>query len=143
MSLMNKVLNFVGWEAVEEEINDGNEVREEAPPSGFSKKNQNKVVSIHNQSQFKVVIMHPENFDDAKEVVEHLKNKKPIVINLEEIDKEFAQRLLDFLSGAVCAVDGCVQKVSSGIFVIAPNNVDVMGEFKEELKNKALFPWAR
>jgi cell division inhibitor SepF len=40
-------------------------------------------------------------------------------------------------------VDGTIQKVSAGIFVIAPNNVDIMGDFKDELKNKGVFPWAK
>jgi cell division inhibitor SepF len=87
--------------------------------------------------------MQPENFDDAQEICEHLKNKKPVVINLEDLDKEFGQRILDFLSGGVCSLDGSIQKVSNGIFVIAPNNVDIMSEFKNELTNKAIFPWAR
>jgi cell division inhibitor SepF len=104
-----------------------------------------KVVNIHTPQQFKVVVMNPENFEDAKEVTEHLKNKKPVVINLLKLEKEFAQRILDFLSGGVCALEGSIQKVSQGIFVVAPNNVDVMGEFKDELRNNksALFPWVK
>lgn len=148
-SLINKVLDFVGWEVEEEEIatNELQKTEQEqyAATGTYGKKsNQGKVVSLHNQSQFKVVIMNPETFEDAREITEHLRNKKPVVINLMELDKDFAQRILDFLSGAVCALDGAIQKVTNGIFVVAPNNVDVMGEFKDQLKNKtALFPWVK
>lgn len=158
MSVLNKALDFLGFEVEEEEM-------QQAPTNGLQKEEhagfdvtpaisnsknskqqstQGKVVNIHTQQQFKVVIMNPENFEDAREITEHLKNKKPVVINLIEIEKDFAQRILDFLSGGVCALDGSIQKVAQGIFVVAPNNVDIMGEFKDELRNKsALFPWVR
>lgn len=147
--LMNKVLNFVGWESEEEEeILEDKEMNKDElqqPPFFYSnsKKQQNKVVNIHSASQFKVVIVQPETFDDAQDICDHLKCKKPVVINLEEVEKESAQRIIDFLSGSVYALDGTIQKVSNGIFLIAPNNVDIMGDFKEELRNKGVFPWAK
>lgn len=148
--LLNKMLNFVGWESEEEENTEEEQetIREEQhQPTQFLhstlKKQQNKVVNIHSSSQLKVVIVQPENFEDARDICDHLKNKKPVIINLEEIDKESAQRIVDFLSGSVYALDGDIQKVSAGIFLIAPNNVDIMGEFKDELKNKGVFPWVK
>jgi cell division inhibitor SepF len=62
---------------------------------------------------------------------------------LEGLEKESARRVVDFLSGAVYALDGSIQRVSSNIFIIAPNNVDIMADFKEELRNKGVFPWAK
>ncbi|MCX7923242.1 MAG: cell division protein SepF [Clostridia bacterium] len=147
--IFNKVLNFVGWEAEEEEIlEEHDEVKEEVQQPQFlqnagTKKHQGKVVNIHSASQFKVVIMQPDNFDDAQDICDHLKNKKPVVINLEGVEKGDAQRIIDFLSGSVYALEGSIQKVTNGIFLIAPNNVDIMGDFKEELKNKGVFPWAK
>ena len=147
--LINKMLNFVGWESEGEENAEEQEaVREDQNQQtqflhSVSKKQQNKVVNIHSSSQFKVVIMQPENFEDARDICDHLKNKKPVVINLEEVQKECAQRIVDFLSGAVYSLDGEIQKVSAGIFIIAPSNVDIMSEFKEEFKNKGVFPWVK
>ena len=146
--LLNKMLNFVGWESEEEEEFEEQEAtKEELIQPQFHqnsvKKQQNKVVNIHSSNQFKVVIMQPETFDDAQDICDHLKCKKPIVINLEGLEKEGAQRIIDFLSGSVYALDGNIQKVSAGIFVIAPNNVDIMGDFKDELRNKGTFPWVK
>ena len=147
--LINKMLNFVGWESEGEENAEEQEaVREDQNQQtqflhSVSKKQQNKVVNIHSSSQFKVVIMQPESFEDARDICDHLKNKKPVVINLEEVQKECAQRIVDFLSGAVYSLDGEIQKVSAGIFIIAPSNVDIMSEFKEEFKNKGVFPWVK
>jgi cell division inhibitor SepF len=146
--IINKMLNFVGWESEEEEIIEEQEtLKEDLIQPQFlqnnSKKQQNKIVNIHSANQFKVVIMQPEAFDDAQDICDHLKNKKPIVINLENLEKEGAQRIIDFLSGSVYALDGNIQKVSAGIFLIAPNNVDIMGDFKDELRNKGVFPWIK
>ncbi len=152
-NLINKMLNFVGWESEEEdeealdEIQDDVREEEKQEPQyirSFSKKaQQNKVVNIHSNNQFKVVLMQPETFDDARDVCDHLKSKKPVVVNLENLNKETAQRVVDFLSGAVYGLDGEIQKVSAGIFMIAPNNVDIMNEFRDESKGKAAFPWVK
>jgi len=154
--LLNKMLNFVGWEAEEEEEidemndelqEDSNEEAYQSPKYlSFSKKaQQNKVVNIHTNNQFKVVIMQPETFDDARDICDHLKSKKPVIVNLESISKETAQRVVDFLSGAVYALDGEIQKVSAGIFLVAPSNVDVMGVALNDAINSrsAVFPWVK
>ncbi len=151
--LLNKVFNFVGWEAVDEdeyeeqELSAKEDVKEEPIQTHFfnsSKKQQSgKVVNIHTGNQFKMVVSQPNTFDDAQDICDHLKNKKPVVINLEGIEKQDAQRIIDFLSGSVYALDGSIQKVSCDIFVIAPNNVDVSGDLKDELRNKTVFPWAK
>ena len=97
------------------------------------------MVNIHATTQLKVVVMQPENFEDAKGIAEHLKAKKPVIINLESLDSDIARRVVDFLSGAVFGLDGNIQKVASGIFLIAPYNVSIMGDFKSELQSKGLF----
>ena len=149
-ALFNKVLNFVGWEAIEDEneiekINDekGNGEQPQIMATSNPKRTSGKVVNIHTNNQFKVIIIQPETIEDAQEICDHLKSKKAVVVNLEGLGKEEAQRIVDFLSGAVYALDGGIQKVSYGIFVIAPNNVDLMGEFKDELKTKGVFPWIK
>ncbi|TYQ15776.1 UNVERIFIED_CONTAM: cell division inhibitor SepF [Acetivibrio alkalicellulosi] len=149
--LFNRVLNFVGWETEEEEIENlesQDESEEEIEKPQFvqplSKKNyNNKVVNIHSTSQFKVMVMQPENFNDAKDVCDHLKNKKPIVVNLSSLEKDTAQRVVDFLSGSIYGLDGNIQKVSNDIFIVAPNNVDIMSHVKEEITSKAVFPWSK
>lgn len=154
--LLNKVFNFVGWEAIDEEEDEDLDLRDndfkddlksEPIQTHFfnnSKKQQaGKVVNIHSANQFKMVVSQPTTFDDAQDICDHLKSKKPVVINLEGIEKSDAQRIIDFLSGSIYALDGSIQKVSCDIFVIAPNNVDVSGDMKDELRNKTVFPWAK
>ena len=119
------------------EMKDPKEIRE----SFSSTPKKGKIVNIHTTTQLKVVVVHPVAFEDSKEIADHLKTKKPIVVNLENIDREVAKRIIDFLSGAVYSLDGNIQKISNGIFLIVPYNMGIMGDFKDELRNKVAFPF--
>lgn len=145
-NFMNKMLNLVGFDT-EEDYEEEDYITEaedyDAPAfDRFSDRRSSRVVKLHNSaSQMRVVVIQPESFDEARDITNHLKSKKPIVINLESVDKNVARRIIDFLSGAVYALDGDIQKVSNGIFIIAPNNVDIMSdEIKSEAKGA--FPWS-
>lgn len=106
-------------------------------------KNTSQVVSIHTNVQMQVVIIKPECYEDAQEICDQIKGKKPVVINLEKVEYPIAQRIMDFLSGTCYSLDGTIQRVANNIFIIAPENVDISGDFKEELKTKGAFrPWA-
>ena len=138
-SILNKVKSFVGFDP---ELEDDQDFLETAmPEENDYQVKKGKVVNIHTTTQLKVVVVTPESFDEAKDIAEHLKSKKPVVINLEGVEREVARRIVDFLSGAVFSLDGNIQKISSGIFLIAPYNVGIMGDFKDELRNTGVFPW--
>ncbi|MBQ4517469.1 MAG: cell division protein SepF [Clostridia bacterium] len=134
MSTMNKMLKWIGLADdidEEEEFLTSAPVEEEEPTIPAGKRG--KVVNIHTSSQLKVVVIQLTSFEDARDIADHLKAKKPVVINLEKLDKDVSRRVVDFLSGAVYGVDGNIQKVANGIFLIAPYNVGIMGDFKDEL----------
>lgn len=149
----NKVLSFLGWEKDDDEddidfMDSLDDEEDEKPPfiepapTVSTKEKRSKVVNIHTTTQLKVVVMQLESFDEARDIADHLKSKKPVVINLESVERDVARRIVDFLSGTVYALDGNIQKVSSGIFLVAPYNVGIMGDFKDELKNTGIFPWS-
>ncbi len=144
-NFFKKTMEFIGLSDEEEKI-DVEPVKEEKEPSessiSFSPK-KNKVVNIHTTTQLKVVVYTPLSFDNAREIADHLKAKKPVVINLESVETPIAKRIIDFLSGAVFALDGNIQKIADRIFLIAPYNVGIMGgDIKDELKNKIAFPFS-
>ena len=85
---------------------------------------QNKAVTP-NTNQFKMVVIEPKSFDECPKLVDNLKAKKPVIINLEKIESDCARKIFDFLSGATYALNGNVQKVANNIFIFAPENVDV------------------
>lgn len=110
---------------------------EEPEPKKFETFKKSKV-NINATTQFQVVVIQPESFDESKEIADNLKSRKPVVINLEQMEKEQARKMFDFLNGAIYALGGSVQKISTNIYLIAPYNVAILGDFKNELKNNGL-----
>ena len=100
-----------------------------------------RVVSMTATTELEVAVLQPASYEDASEIADRLKSKKAVVVNLEDLTKEDAIKVLDFVSGVVYALEGNIQKVSSGIFLIAPLNVSIAGDVRDELKNKGFFPW--
>lgn len=91
-----------------------------------------------------MVITQPTSFDQSEEICNYLKERKSIIVNLEYVNKDVARRIVDFLSGAVHALDGYIQKVSNSIFLVAPANYDISSELaREELKNKLSVSWLK
>ncbi|MBR3718561.1 MAG: cell division protein SepF, partial [Firmicutes bacterium] len=84
-------------------------------------------------SQFKMVVIEPAGFEESPRLVDSLKAKKPVIINLENLETDTARKIFDFLSGATYALNGNVQKVANNIFVFAPENVSV--DYKNETKS--------
>lgn len=139
-TLVDKFLRIIGFEdeVVEEEISF--EPPSEVEPAERPRKG--KVISLHNQGRMRVVVVEPTSFDDAKRVVDHLKGKQAVVLNLEDTEGAVAQRIIDFVSGATFAINGGIQRVGQGIFLFTPNNVDIAAELKETRIEDSLFPWA-
>ena len=143
--LMNKVKDLVGIGDDEEELEE--ELEEETLPerksldpyaSGSSAKRDNDLKEPHvvkmasrittaNQfsNQFKMLVIEPKGFEECPRLVDSLKAKKPVIINLEKIESDLARKVFDFLSGATYALNGNVQKVANNIFIFAPENVEV------------------
>lgn len=117
----------------------------QARNSSAGRRNNNttsQVVSLHTNIQMQVVIIKPESYEDAQEICDQVKEKKPVVVNLEKVEYPTAQRIMDFLSGTCYSLEGSIQRVANNIFIIAPENVDITGDFKEELKTKGIIlPW--
>ncbi len=138
--IWDKLMQFLGLE-------DGEEAGETVDEPGgdyFQTRGKNrKIVNIHTAAQMKIVIYEPSSFDQTSEICDNLKERRPVIVNLDSVDAELARRILDFLSGAVYAMDGSIQKIASGIFAIAPSNVDIDANIKEELKDKILFKWQK
>lgn len=82
--------------------------------------------SAAKKQHFKLVITEPKDFNDCPKLVDSLRTRKPVIINVEHLEREDARKIFDFLSGATYAIDGRVQKISEKIFVFAPANVDVL-----------------
>lgn len=89
--------------------------------------------SISGATPMRMVVYQPQSYDDTQRIIDELKANRAIIINLENLKVDVAQRVLDFISGAVYALDGNVRKISRGIFLVAPPNVDISGNFINNL----------
>lgn len=143
--LVDKVLNFIGFDEVteEEENNSSDEVREQQPWHRKKEKEKGTVINLHTQRHVRVVVIEPRNFEDVKEISDNLVNRCPVIVNLEHAEPDLAKRIVDFVSGATYALNGHEQKVGNGIFLFVPNNVDISSELKNQSKEKGIFPWMR
>lgn len=109
------------------------------PSYGSAKSN---VMNFQTSVQMEVVVIQPTTYDDAQDICDQIKSKKPVIINLESMEHDIAQRIMDFVSGACYTLDGNMQRVTNNIFLIAPYNVDIGGNVQEELKsNGIILPW--
>ena len=97
--------------------------------------NDLKVVNHPNYKGYEVMVMEPRSFDDAAQIVQYLKERKTIVLNLHLLDKEQSQRTIDFVCGAAHALNGKPQKVGDLVFVFTPSNVTFSVDMNE-VQNK-------
>ena len=64
----------------------------------------------------RLVISKPYEFAEAQTIVEHIKNRRPVLVNLEDTEKDEAKRIIDFISGATYALDGNMQKKPANLY---------------------------
>ncbi len=93
--------------------------------SGFS----GQVLNMNSGKQ-EVVLFHAKTFDDAAKAADELRKKKAVILNMENVDKALTRRVVDFLSGAVYAVDGSVKKIAQSTYLFCPHNMDVVGDLE-------------
>lgn len=79
-----------------------------------------------------VLVYEPSSYDDVEKLIDYLKSKQPAIINLDGASPDTAQRVLDFMSGAIYALNGSVVRISGNIFLLSPEGVGI--SFPQELK---------
>ena len=85
------------------------------------------------QSSNQVVVIEPHAFEEALEIVEHLRARKSIILNLHLLDTSQSQRVVDFLSGATHALDGNQHRIGDGVFIFTPSNIVITSESQKAL----------
>lgn len=97
-----------------------------------------KVVPMKQSRTMEVSMVKPTSIEDAKEICDHMLAGKAVVLNLEGIHTEVAQRIIDFTSGATYSMNGNLQKISNYIFIATPESVELSGDFQDLLNNGSL-----
>ncbi len=150
-NLFNRMADLVFGETDVDDDFEGVDFEEEEAPapepqrrsvSSVSKKSQPKVVNFAATTQLKVVVLKMSSFDEScRQAVDNLNNNRPVIINIEDMDRDEARRTIDFISGAAYARRGSFRKISDGILLLTPSNVDVTPAVKSELESGRPFPW--
>ncbi len=103
-------------------------------PAGSSKVTPMRQPSSRRQApNMEVCVIKPSSVEDAREITETLLSGRTVILNLEGLDLEVAQRIIDFTSGATFAINGNLQKISNYIFLVTPTNVDISGDLQDLL----------
>jgi len=119
--------------SVDTDVNELTPVKQKQPVV----KNQN-VVSLQSVQKTssstkssKVILVEPRTYSESTDIADQLKNRRAVVVNLQRIDSEQGRQIVDFLSGAVYAIGGDIQKIGSSIFLCTPDNVEVSGNISD------------
>ena len=154
MGIYNKFLDFIGIEEAEDK-QEGDLFEEDVAPEKEAAPRRRSLmdsepkksvreprlqgggesVPMPNVAAMKMIVYHPVSYEDAQNIIDNLKARKPVIVNMEELDVATAQRILDFISGAIYALNGTIAKISRGIFVVAPTNYDVIGNENGEYED--------
>lgn len=108
---------------------------------GVDKSLAGKVVPIRTTPKgLEVCIMKPTSFEDSQLICDMLLTGRATVINLEGFDDKQAQRTMDFVSGSVYAINGRLHRISSCIFIVSPDTVDISGDYLDMIRDENFDP---
>jgi cell division inhibitor SepF len=116
---------------------------------GFNEDEENSVVETENEDSFyniskeeasstpelgsnKMILFEPRAYSESTQITDYLKKRNTVVVNLKRVTPDQAKKIVDFLQGSIYAMNGSLQKLGGGIFLCAPNNVNIEGKITDE-----------
>ena len=91
---------------------------------------------LENDGNSKMVLLEPRAYSESQQIVDFLKSRNAVVVNLKRVTSDQAKRIVDFLSGTIYAIGGDIQKIGGGIFLCTPNNINIQGKITDEKEGK-------
>lgn len=128
MGLMDKISNFLTGEEEAEYVNEGPTVEEPVvdTPAPSTPRVSRRTSSV--SADTKMVLFEPRGFSEVEEVGRSLVDGRAVVVNLHKLDREYAQRTIDFLTGVVFALSGKIQKIGQNVILCSPASIGVQGQ---------------
>lgn len=91
-----------------------------------------------NDGKNKMILLEPRAYSETQQIADQLKARNTVVVNLKRVTSDQAERIIDFVSGTLYAINGAIQKIGPGIFLCTPNNVNVQGSITDENSGKGI-----
>ncbi len=91
---------------------------------------------LNEDGKSKMILLEPRAYSESYQIIDHLKSRNTVVVNLKRVTPTQAKRIVDVLNGSVYAIGGDIQKLGGGIFLCTPNNVNIQGKITEDAKDK-------
>ena len=92
--------------------------------------------AINEEGKSKMILLEPRAYSESYQIIDHLKNRDAVVLNLKRVTQAQAKRIVDVLNGAIYAIGGEIQKIGGGIFLLTPNNVNIQGQISDDKDGK-------
>lgn len=140
---INKMMGAIGLieeeddDIIEEDEKEDDDFEYEEPEILNSRKNN--VVSIKTNSAPKVLLKKPIEIQDVLELVDAVKSRKIVVMNIVDVEPRLAQRMIDYVVGGCYALNGSFQEIDKSIYLVAPENVEITNELKQVLNKKTFY----
>jgi cell division inhibitor SepF len=87
----------------------------------------------------RITTIHPRTYNEAKTIGEHFREGVPVIMNLSDMNDADAKRLVDFGAGLVFGLRGTIERVTSKVFLLSPEHVEVGGEDSEPVTTRTVF----
>ncbi|GAA1823807.1 cell division protein SepF [Microlunatus capsulatus] len=87
----------------------------------------------------RIITVHPRTYNEARTIGEHYRDGVPVIMNLTEMEDVDAKRLVDFAAGLIFGLRGTIERVTSKVFLLSPQNVTVTAEDKERIAAGSFF----
>jgi cell division inhibitor SepF len=135
---MGVIDNMWKWLGVQSEVEEEYEYEERPSSQERDSRSTANIVALHSGKGIKVIVCEPERFEEVQALADHLKNRKQVILNFEGTRPEVSQKIIDFISGAVYALDGHSQQLGQNIFLFAPSSVEITAETKNLMRRNDL-----
>ncbi len=122
-NILRKVANFLGFNSSYDE-----EAEEYIPEVKPQKEPIQKVFNFSRDRKVtsEIALAYPKNLEDSKKIADYLKEKKAVILNLQREDPEMSKRIVDFVCGVVCAIDGECEKIDENLFLFVPPSITII-----------------
>lgn len=91
------------------------------------------------QEVYRITTIHPRSFNDARRIGEDFRTGTPVIMNLSEMDDHDARRIVDFAAGLALGLHGTLERVTKGVFLLSPSNVDIGAAARAQLREDPFF----